>query len=159
MKKGTTLILRMAVILIGIPVLVLGVMGIIVYAKEGPFNPEYAWSLYPVFIGMYISAIPFYIALYQAFKLLNIIDRNQAFSELSVHALKRIKYCAYVISAIYVVVMPFFFFIAEYDDAPGIILINWILVFASLVIGFFAAILQNLLNEAIVIKSENEFTV
>ena len=41
---------------------------------------------------MYVAAIPFFVALYQAFKLLSYIDKNQAFSELSVKALKKIKY-------------------------------------------------------------------
>ena len=70
---------------------------------------------------MYVSAIPFYVALYQAFKLLSYIDKNQAFSELSVRALKNIKICAITISGLYVVVMPFVFIIAEIDDAPGLI--------------------------------------
>jgi hypothetical protein len=159
MKRGTTLFLKIAVILIGIPVIVLGIVGMIMFLKEGPFNPKYALILYPFFFGIYLSAIPFYMALYQSFKLLNFIDHNQAFSDLSVIALKKIKYCSFAYSALYILIMPSFFFIAELDDAPGLILINWILVFASLVIGFFAAILQNLLKEAIEIKSENEFTV
>ncbi|MDM5326781.1 helix-turn-helix domain-containing protein [Neobacillus sp. CF12] len=40
---------------------------------------------------MYVSAIPFYFALYQAFTLLSYIDKNKAFSEISVKALKKIK--------------------------------------------------------------------
>ena len=56
---------------------------------------------------MYVSVIPFFVALYQAFKLLSYIDKNQAFSELSVKALKNIKYCAITISILYVVIMPF----------------------------------------------------
>ncbi len=48
---------------------------------------------------------------------------------------------------------------AERDDAPGIIIIGMIMIFASLVIAVFAAVLQRLLKDAIDIKSENDLTV
>ena len=55
--------------------------------------------------------------------------------------------------------MPIFYLIAEADDAPGIILIGMVIIFAALVIAVFAAVLQKLLQEAIDIKSENDLTV
>ncbi|CAM4315722.1 DUF2975 domain-containing protein [Paenibacillus tarimensis] len=160
MERGTTLFLKAAVIIIGIPVLALCIFVV-------PEIAEFAAELYPdhqylrvlVLIVMYAAAVPFYFALYQAFKLLGYIDRNQAFSELSVRVLKKIKYCAFTISCLYVAGMPLFYLIAEKDDAPGIIVIGMVIVFASMVIGVFAAVLQRLLQEAIDIKSENDLTV
>lgn len=160
MKRGTTLFLKVAVILIGIPVIALClflVPEIANYAAE--LYPDHTYLKYLVFIELYATAIPFYIALYQAFKLLSHIDKNKAFSELSVRALKNIKYCAIAISSLYVVGMPLFYLIAEKDDAPGVIVIGMVLIFASLVIAVFAAVLQKLLKEAIDIKSENDLTV
>ncbi|WP_053363532.1 DUF2975 domain-containing protein [Bacillus sp. FJAT-27251] len=158
MKRGSTLFLKMAVILIGAPVLALGIFGLF-WLSRNPANPDYAHILYPIVIGMYVSVIPFFAALYQAFKLLSYIDKNQAFSDLSVQALKRIKYCAITISGLYVVILPFVYIVAELDDAPGLIIIGMVPVFASLVIAVFAAVLQMLLNEAIEIKSENDLIV
>jgi len=60
---------------------------------------------------------------------------------------------------LYVVGMPLFYLIAEMDDAPGIILIGLVMIFAALVIAVFAAVLQKLLKNAIDIKSENDLTV
>lgn len=111
------------------------------------------------FNGYVCSAIPFFVALYQAFKLLCYIDKNKAFSELSVKFLKKIKNCAITISGLYVVGMPLFYMIAELDDAPGAVVIGMMLVFAPMVIAVFAAVLQRLLKEAIDIKSENDLTV
>ncbi|WP_074600383.1 DUF2975 domain-containing protein [Sediminibacillus halophilus] len=160
MKRGTTLFLRTAVILIGIPVLALCIF---VVPEIGNFiaelYPEMAYLKYLVWIDLYATAIPFYFALYQAFKLLSYIDKSKAFSELSVKALKKITYCAVTISAFYVVGMPLFYLMAEADDAPGIILIGMLVIFAALVIAVFAAVLQRLLQEAIHIKSENDLTV
>ncbi|MDF2532484.1 MAG: hypothetical protein K0Q65_2065, partial [Clostridia bacterium] len=155
MKRGTTIFLKMAVILIGIPVLVLCIFGL-PWLANNPANPAYAHILYPIVVGMYATVIPFYIALYQAFRLLGYIDKNEAFSKLSVKALKNIKKCAVAISILYVVIIPFVFLLAELDDAPGLIIMGMVPIFASMVIAVFAAVLQRLLQEAIDIKSEND---
>ncbi|MFE5729235.1 DUF2975 domain-containing protein, partial [Heyndrickxia sporothermodurans] len=121
--------------------------------------PNITYIKYFVLIYMYLTAIPFYFALYQAFKLLSYIDKNKAFSKISVTALKNIKYCAISISILYAGGMPLFYLAADKDDAPGIILIGLVVIFASMVIAVFAAVLQKLLKEAIDIKSENDLTV
>ncbi|WP_144556008.1 DUF2975 domain-containing protein [Bacillus sp. X1(2014)] len=158
MKRGSTLFLKMAVFLMGVPVLALCIFGMSWLAKN-PVNPDYDHILYPIVIGMYVSMIPFFAALYQAFKLLSYIDKNQAFSELSVQALKKIKFYALIISGVYVIILPFVYFLAELDDAPGLIIIGMVPIFASVVIAVFAAVLQRLLQEAIDIKSENDLIV
>ncbi|QQF62420.1 DUF2975 domain-containing protein [Bacillus mojavensis] len=160
MKRGSTLFLKIAVILIGIPVLALCIFLVPEIANfAAELYPDISYLKYLVYIDLYAAAIPFYFALYQAFTLLSYIDRNKAFSELSVRALKIIKYCAITISLLLAAGMPLFYLIAEMDDAPGIILIGLVLIFASKVIAVFAAVLQRLLQEAIDIKSENDLTV
>ncbi len=160
MERGTTLFLKAAVILMGIPVLALCIFAV---PEIGDFAaelyPDMTFIKYLVFIDLYASAVPFYIALYQAFRLLGYIDKNKAFSELSVRVLKNIKYCAIVISGLYVAGLPLFYLMAEKDDAPGIIVIGLVIIFASLVIAVFAAVLQKLLKEAIELKLENDLTV
>ncbi|WP_336764690.1 DUF2975 domain-containing protein [Paenibacillus sp. USHLN196] len=158
MKRGTTIFLKLAVFLIGAPILALCIFGI-PWLANNPVNPNYAGALYPIVIMMYVSVIPFIVALYQAFRLLSYIDKNEAFSLMSVKSLKTIKYCAIVISGIYVVMLPFVYVVAEKDDAPGLILMGMVPIFASLVIAVFSAVLQRLLQEAIDIKSENDLVV
>ncbi|MET3851200.1 MULTISPECIES: DUF2975 domain-containing protein [unclassified Paenibacillus] len=160
MKRVSTLFLKVTVFLIGLPILALCIFvvpGIANFAAE--LYPDHAYLKYLVFVDLYASAVPFYLALYQSFRLLIYIDRNEAFSELSVRALKNIKYCAVAISILYVAGLPLLYLIAEADDAPGVILIGLVIIFASMVIAFFAAVLQRLLKEAIDIKSENDLTV
>jgi hypothetical protein len=158
--KRETLFLKMAVFFIGIPVLALCIFllpDIANYMAE--LYPEIIYMKYLVIIGLYIPAIPFYFALYQAFKLLNYIDKNKAFSELTVKALKNIKYYAITISILFAADMPIFYIIGDKEDAPGIIVIGMVIIFASLVIAVFAAVLQKLIKNAIDIKSENDLTV
>ncbi|MEC2204264.1 DUF2975 domain-containing protein [Bacillus subtilis] len=160
MNRMSTIFLKIALVLIGIPILALCIFIVPKIANySAELFPNIAYIKYLVFIYLYVTAIPFYFALYQAFKLLSYIDKNKAFSGLSVRALKNIKYCAVTISIFYAAGMPVFYLMAEIDDAPGIIVIGLVIIFASMVIAVFAAVLQKLLKEAIDIKSENDLTV
>ncbi|WP_094096102.1 DUF2975 domain-containing protein [Paenibacillus physcomitrellae] len=158
MERISTFFLKATVILMGLVILALCIFGLPSIAKgfDGYFSDYW---LYPTITGMYLSAVPFFAALYQALKLLSYIDRNTAFSDSSVRALKIIKYCAFAICILYVAILPFLYFMADQDDAPGLIVIGLVVIFASLVIGVFAAVLQKLLKNAIDIKSENDLTV
>ncbi|WP_201716888.1 DUF2975 domain-containing protein [Rossellomorea arthrocnemi] len=160
MGNVTTLFLKIAVLFLGIPVLALCIFLVPELANLSvTLLPEFTVIKYFVFTVFDASAIPFYFALYQAFKLLRYIDKNKAFSDLSVKALKKIKYCAITISILHLLVLPLFYIFAEVDDAPGVILAGLVVPFASMVISVFAAVLQKLLKEAIDIKSENDLTV
>lgn len=158
MGRGTTLFLKATVFLMGIPIVALCIFGLpAVVGEAADIYP--AWMYVPIIVAMYASAIPFFAALYQAFKLLKYIDRNQAFSELSVRALKLVKYCAFAIAVLYTSALPFVYFVADRDDAPGLAVLGMVVPFASVVIGVFAAVLQKLLHNAIDIKAENDLTV
>lgn len=163
MKRSSTLFLKLALIIIAIPVLALCIYLLpqiaIVAFEEAGNGATLGYIVIGILTVMYISAIPFYTALYQAFKLLNYIDTNQAFSQISVNALRKIKNCAKTICVLYGVLLPFVFVVAQWDDAPGLVLIGMVIVGASLVIAVFAAVLQRLLQEAIDIKTENDLTV
>jgi hypothetical protein len=113
----------------------------------------------PILIGLYVPAIPFFYAIYQTLRLLGHIDRDKAFSDASVKILQTIKYCALIIAGLFAAGMPYIFHAAQLDDAPGVVAIALIIIFASTVIAVFAAVLQRLLQNAIAIKSENDLTV
>lgn len=157
MERGSTVILRGVVILIGLVVLGLCAIGLpmLIKSELTTSDFDYGW----IFVGLYVPAIPFFFALYQALKLLDYIDKNQAFSELSVQAFRSIKYCALTISGLFAAGMPYVFYVADRDDAPGVALIGFVIIGASFVIATFAAVLQKLVQNAVDIKSENDLTV
>ena len=157
--KRETLFLKVVVVLMGIPVLGLCIFGLPELADFEEWMPERAYLQYPFLIGMYATAVAFFFALYQTLRLLSYIDENNAFSVLSVKALKNIKYCAIAISILYVAEMPVIFLMAQTDDAPGLAALGLIIAFASFAVAVFAAVLQKLLKNAIDIKSENDLTV
>ncbi|WP_416150343.1 DUF2975 domain-containing protein [Salipaludibacillus sp. HK11] len=158
MKPGSTLFLKIAVILIGITILSLCIFWLPWIASVSTeAAPEFAYLQYPVLIGLYVTSIPFFFALYQALKLLDCIKNNATFSELSVKGLMNIKYCAIVISILYV--LGSLFLLLQNALHPGIAIIGMTITFASVVIAVFTAVLQRLLENAITIKSENDLTV
>lgn len=153
MKQGSTLFLKSVIYMIGLAVLGLCVIiaGVGLSGNAGIFLP--------VLVVMLVAAIPFFYALYQGILLLNYIKRNIAFSNPSVKAIQNIKHCAFAISALYSAAMPLIIYVADKDDAPGAVLMGLVFVFAPLVTGVFAAVLERLLRNAIDIKSENDLTV
>ena len=153
MKRGSTLFLKVVIYLIGLAVLglcaILG--GVSISGNGGMFLP--------VVLVMLITAIPFFYALYQGLLLLGYIEKGTAFSELSVKAIQNIKNCAFTISVLYAAAMPYIIYVADKDDAPGAVMIGLVFIFAPLVTGVFAAVLEKLLRNAIDIQSENDLTV
>jgi MFS family permease len=154
MKQGPTMFLRLVVILIGLIVL-----GLCVFALPAGIMSDNTGYYRPILLGLYVPAVPFFIALYQTLRLLSHIDTGNAFSQLSVNTLKNIKHCAVIISGLFCLGMPYIFQAADKDDAPGVALLGFIIIGASAVIAVFAAVLQKLLQSAMDIKSENDLTV
>ena len=154
MKRGSTIFLRATVILMG-----LGVFMLCVFALPESFEGNGPGPFLPMILGMYAAALPFYYALYQTMKLLHYIDTDKAFSQLSIKALKHIKYSALAIVALYLVILPYFYLIADKQDAPGVLVIGLSFTFGPMVVAGFAAVLQKLLQSAIDIKAENDLTV
>jgi hypothetical protein len=154
MTLGSTHILRGVVILLGL--LVLALCLIALPAGIASDNTGYYW---PILAGLYVPAIPFFYALHQTLKLLRYIDKNKAFSKLSVSALKNIKNCGLIISGLFTLGMPYIFYAADRDDAPGVVLIGFIIIGASFVIATSAAVFQRLVQNAVDIKEENDLTV
>ena len=110
----------------------------------------------PFIAYIYVASIPFFVALYQAFKLLGYIGQNKAFSPSSVKALRTIKYCA-IIQSILIVMAALYIRISVKDDDPaGFIAVGIVATFISIVIATVAAVFEKLLQSAVDIKSESE---
>ncbi len=153
-RQGSTVLLRIAVSIIG-----LAILAVCIFILPAGIAHENTGGYKPILLGLYVTAVPFFIAVYQVLKLLSCIDRGNAFSKASVKALKIIKYCALLIGMMYAAGMPYIYLVADYDDAPGVLLIGLIIAFASLTLSVLAAVLQRLLESAMAIKSENDLTV
>ncbi len=160
MKQLYTLFLR---IVIG--VFSAGVLALCIFALPSLYHggsqeyPAASQSLLAIIIILYLTVIPYFIAVWHTFKLLKAIDQKQAFSNHCVRALRSIKYCAIIITALYAANVPLLMPIAQADDAPSLILMGMVVAGAPLVVTVFSATLERLLESAIELKAENDLTV
>ena len=97
MKQSSTIFLQGVIVLIGIVALAIMIR---FPSTEGRAENLDLFSIYfdPFILYAYAASIPFFIALYKAFRLLGYIGQNKAFSQNSVRTLSSIKYCAIVLS-------------------------------------------------------------
>lgn len=162
MKKSSTIFLQVVIVLIG-----LGALALLLWEPHVEGVNANATTLYEIYFDdpflayVYIGSIAFFVALYQAFKLLGYIGRNEVFSQASVKALRTIKYCAMTIIAFLVGAEGFLFIVQRRveEDIAGGVAVGLILIFGSSVIATAAAVFERLLQNAVDIKSENDLTV
>lgn len=143
-------------VLVGLSLIVLALC---VYLSSEFWSDQGILDFRPLVITLYLSSIPFYVAIYQTFKLLSHIDRNQAFSHHTVAALRIIRNCGATFAVIYTLAIPIFFDLADRDDAPGLFALNLLFIFAATVITVFATVLQKLVQSAIAVHAEHDLTV
>lgn len=160
-KNGSTLFLRAAILGAAFIVVLLSGWAVSdVYSHWAEDSPELAHWQYPIMFVIAVSALIFCVAARQIWKLLNLVDKNKAFTKASVKAMKNVKYCGLIISALFATWMPLVFHAAQNEDAPGMILIfGAIFIGVPFVIAIFAGVAQRLFQNAIDIKKENDLTV
>lgn len=89
MPKSSTAFLKTVIYIMGLIMIALSVIlipQIIINISDS--SSMVKWIVYPIVIGVFLTTIPFYLALYQALKLLRLIDQKQTFSEEAVFTLK-----------------------------------------------------------------------
>ena len=158
MKKSSTIFLQVVIVLIGI-----GALALMLWEPhiEGRNAHATLFQIYfndPFLAYAYIASIPFFVALYQAFKVLGYVRQNKTFSQATVKALRTIKYCAIAIIG-FVVVSVIFIMFADKDDRPAGVFMRILIAFPSIVIATAAAMFERILQNAVDIKSENDLTV
>src|SRR6478672_12833291 len=94
MKRSATVFLQIVIVLVGI-----GALALLIWEPqiEGVNAHATNFEIYfkdPFLALVYAGSIPFFIALYQAFKVLGYAGQNKIFSPEAVKALRTIKYCA-----------------------------------------------------------------
>ena len=103
-------------------------------------------------ISIYIVSLPYFGFLYQAFRLLVMVDKNQLFTLKAVANLKVLKIFAYAISLILLVDLPLLYFIADYDDSPGLLLLGIIIFGVTLFITLIISLLKYIISSKVEIE-------
>jgi cytochrome bd-type quinol oxidase subunit 2 len=158
MKRGSTIFLQVIIVLIGV-----GALTLLLWEPhvEGRNAHATLFQIYfndPFLAYAYIGSISFFVALYQAFKVLGYVGSNKVFSQEAVKALRTIKYCAIAIIG-FVAVGEIFILLNKSDDRAGGVFMGILITFGSVVIATAAAMFARILQNAVDIKSENDLTV
>jgi Protein of unknown function (DUF2975) len=157
MKRSSIIFLQIVIGFIGI-----GALAFMVWEPHVEGANAHA-TLYQMYFNSFvayafIASIPFFVALYQAFKLLGYIGRNEIFSQGAVRALRTIKYCAICIIG-FVAVSVIFMIHGDRDDRPAGLFMRLLVTFPSIVVAATAAVFERILQNAVDMKSENDLTV
>jgi hypothetical protein len=158
MNRSSTLFLRLVVSLMAIAVLAICVLGVPrMVADEVSRHPHAVGVPYGIMVGAYILCIPFFTALYQGFRVLNLIDRDKTFSNATAASLRLIRYCALIIGA------SFFAGIGTIrvlsagtdEDPAGPTMIAMIIMFFCLTVTAVSVVLEKQVQKAIDLKTES----
>ena len=160
MKRSSTIFLQVVIVLIGI-----GVLALLLWEPHVEGVNAHATTLYQVYFDdpflalVYVGSIPFFVAVYKAFKVLGYVRQNKVFRPAAVKALRTIKYCALAIIGFVVVEETFIMLNHGNDDAAGGVFMGILITFGSIVVAVVAAMFERILQNAVDMKSENDLTV
>jgi len=146
MRKFNAIILSSFLILVGVIVLLLSVFVLPKIAEETVHHsPEVAYLQYPILIGMYATAIPFFYAIYATINMILIIERESIFSNKIAEYLTHIKYCAFTIITLYILG----FFILDFSNAlpPIIAVLGILIILISCIVATTATFIQHAISK------------
>jgi hypothetical protein len=157
MKKRSlvvpTIFFRAVIVLIGIGALALMLWEPQIEGRNAHATPFEIYFKDPFLAYSYFASIPFFVALYQSFKVLGYIGQDMAFSQATVTALRTIKFCALVIIG-FVALGELFIMLGDSDDRAGGVFIGLLIALGSVVIATAAVMFERILQNALDTKSE-----
>lgn len=160
-KRTSIVFLQTVIVLFGVAVLAFLVWEPQV---EGVNKNRTSFEIYfhdPLLAIVYAGSIPFFVALFQAIRVLGYVGSDQVFSQEAVKSLRIIRYCALAIVGFVALAELFIVLSGNLDDEnSGVPIFMGLLVsIPSMVVATVAAMFERILFNALELKSENDLTV
>ena len=156
MKKSATIFLQGVIVLIGMVALIIMIRFPLTEGRAANLD---LFSIYTDLFVLYgfAASIPFFIALYKAFKFLGYVRRHNVFSPNSVRALRSIRYCAMLLSILLVLAGLYIRLFHDADEDPaGFLAVSMVTAFVAIVVAVAVAVFENIIQKGMDIQSENE---
>jgi hypothetical protein len=156
--RSSTNFLQAVTVLVG-----LGVLALLLFEPhvEGRNATATSGEIYfhdPFLLFVYVGSIPFFIALFQAFKLLGYVGSDEgAFSARSVTAARRIRDCARI--TIGFVAVGVVILLITGDERTVALFLGLVPTLALLTLAASATLFERLLQRAVDLQSDNDLTV
>ncbi|MCA9732801.1 MAG: DUF2975 domain-containing protein [Deferribacteres bacterium] len=160
MKGSSTLLLQAVLVLMGIAALAFLLWEPHIEGRNANATLFQVYFNDPFLAYAYVASIPFFVGLYQAFKVLGYIRQNETFSQTTLKALQTIKYCALIIIGFVVVSLIFIYpMFGDKDDRPAGLFLRVLITFASIVVAATAEMFKQILQDAVDRNAEKDLTV
>jgi hypothetical protein len=153
MKRTSTILLQALVVLIGMTALALMLWEPHIEGRNAHSTLFQIYFNDPFLAYAYIASIPFFVALYQAFRVLGYAGQTKRFSHAAVKALRIIKFCAVCMIG-FVAVGEIFILLGDSDDRAGGVFMGILISAGSIVMATVAATFERILKNAMDIKSD-----
>ena len=153
MKRSSLILLQAVVVFIG-----MGALGLMLWEPhiEGRNAHSTLSQIYfhdPFLAFVYAASIPFFVALYQAFKIVSYVKQNKVFSQATLKALRTIKYCAVSIIG-FTVIGEIFIMLMDGDDRAGGVFIGALIILSSILIAAVATTFERTLHRKSLVQTD-----
>lgn len=120
-------------------------------------NPQLEYMFWPCLVFIWITAIPFYIALYKSWLICEEISKDNSFCIENAKRLSLISKLALLECILYLIAMVILFILNLLH--PSIILSVLFIIFVGIFIAIASAALSHLTENACQLKKENDLTI
>ena len=150
LKRAAAIFLQILIVLFGGMVLAALLIGPQFEGRNSNANFFETYFTDPFLAYVYLASVPFFVALFQAFRALGYIRQNNIFSQAGAAALRIIKYCGLLVAAstvaaeVYIIISAR----ATNDDSAGAVMLGAIVIVVSAAAAATAAACEKILRKA-----------
>ena len=158
MRRSATIFFQVVIVLIGIGALALMLWEPQIEGRNAHATQYEIYFKDPFLAYAYVASIPFFVALYQIFKVFGYAGRNKVFSQAAVNALRTTKYCAMSLIG-FVAGAELFIMLGDSDDRAGGVFMGILIAFGSIVVAAASAVFEKRLQTAVEMRSGHDLTI
>ena len=146
MKRSSTIVLQVIVVLIGASAVALLLWEPQVEGRNVHASLSQIYFSDPFLACAYAASTPFFVALYQAFKVLAYAGQDRLFSRDAVKALRTIRYCGAAIVGL-VALGELFIGLGDSDDRAGGVFMGILIALGAVILATAAAVAERALQK------------
>jgi len=150
MKRASTIFLQIVIALVGI-----GVLAALLWEPqvEGRNVNATQFEIYfkdPFLAYIYLAFVPFFVGLYQAYRIMGYVRRDEIFLPRSVRAFRIIKFGALITAILILGALAYIFiFVRGTDDIAGGVAMGVFIILVSAIAATSASVFERILQKAV----------
>lgn len=147
--------LKAALFVIGLIVFLFTTILAFQFFKEGVGKPV----VVIFFSSVILSVILGFRVLFLLNQILTCIEHLEAFSQKTLQLVSKVKNTILTISFFFLGILPFFYQVADSEDAPGVMVIGLVVAMIPFVAYIFSQIVEELFKNATSLRIDSELTI